>query len=70
MVPSTPIGPPRQNKPDGWGWDFRGQAGPGPTRPPYTMAAGADVQGYFNGPSYPKSAEQFRGQNPGPLTGG
>jgi len=70
MIPRNPPSPPTQRKPDGWGWDYRGVAGPGEARAMYTMAADGGVPGYFDGEAWPKSLEQFRGQDQGPLTGG
>jgi hypothetical protein len=64
-VPSTPPAA-AQTRAPGWGWDFRGENGPDSRRVNYTMSGADGSRGYFTGPRYPSSAEQYHGQSRGP----
>lgn len=62
MIPSSPPNPPSQANAPGWQRSFAGVNGPDVARPSYGMIAGADIQGYFNGPYFVPSSVMLHGQ--------
>lgn len=62
MIPMFPPSPPTQRTEAYRCRGFAGADGPDVLRPTYGMIAGADIRGYFDGPRFPSSGEQFRGQ--------
>jgi hypothetical protein len=62
MIPVNPPSPPQQVKGEYACQGFAGHAGPDVARPAYGMIAGADIQGYFNGPYFAPSSVMLHGQ--------
>jgi len=65
MIPVNPPNPPQQVNGEYPCQGFAGQDGPDVARPAYGMIAGADIQGYFNGPYFPASSTMLHGQDSG-----
>lgn len=63
MIPSKPTDPPTQNPPSGWSWEFAGRTGREASALTYAMVPSASTAGYFIGPAYRASSDQYHGQD-------